>query len=280
MHIHIVSLPFDSGVKNVRMGNGPRYLLDAGLRQHLERQGHQVALTELDPAFDPLTPEPTIMLELNRQLATLVADALQRGAFPLVLAGSCYTAIGTVTGMGADRTGVFWFDSHADFNTPDTSGSGFLDGMAITMLTGRSWRHLLTGLADYQPVPENHVCLVGVRDIDPPERALLDTSAVQVVGPDGLEDDLQRALESLPDEVDRAYLHLDLDVLDPGTAKANALAALGGPDIAQTAGAIARIGAALPIRGMSLTAFDPGVGDGERVSGAARTLLEEALQWA
>jgi arginase len=108
----------------------------------------------------------------------------------------------------------------------------------------------------------------------------LDTSAVQAVGPDGLEDDLQRALESLPDEVDRAYLHLDLDVLDPGAAKANALAAPAGPNIAQTAAAIARIGAALPIRGMSLTAFDPGVGDGERVSGAARTLLEEALQWA
>jgi len=260
------------------MGNGPRYLLEAGLQQHLEGHGHQVALTEINPAFDPLTPEPTIMLELNRQLATVVKDGLRRGAFPLILAGSCYTAVGTVTGMGANRTGVFWFDSHADFNTPETSGSGFLDGMAITMLTGRSWQHLLTGLTDYQPVPESHICLVGVRDIDPPERALLDSSAVQVVGPDGFEGDLRRALNSLPDEIDQAYIHLDLDVLDPGTAKANALAANGGPDVAQTAGAITRIGAALPIRGMALTAFDPGVGDGERVSGVARTLLEEALQ--
>lgn len=278
MHIHIVSLPFDSGVKSVRMGNGPGYLLDAGLQQHLEGQGHQVALTELDPAFDPLTPEPTIMLELNRQLATVVADALRRGAFPLILAGSCYTAIGTVTGMGAHRTGVFWFDSHADFNTPDTSGSGFLDGMAVTMLAGRSWQHLLTGLANYQPVPENHVCLVGARDIDPPEQALLHASAVQVVGPDGLDGDLQRVLKSLPGTIDQAYLHLDLDVLDPGTARANALAAPGGPDIAQTAAAIARIGAALPIRGMALSAFDPSIGDGERVSGAAQALVGEALR--
>ena len=107
MHIDIVSVPFDSGVRNVRMGNGPQYLLDAGLRDHLEGQGHRVAMTELDPAFDPLTPEPTIMLELNRQLAEAVADTLRRGAFPLVLAGSCYTAIGTVTGMGANRTSVF-----------------------------------------------------------------------------------------------------------------------------------------------------------------------------
>lgn len=278
MHIHIVSLPFDSGVRNVRMGNGPRYLLDAGLPEHLQGQGHQVEITEINPALDPLTPEPTIMLQLNRQLATVVADALRNDAFPLVLAGSCYTAIGTVTGMGADRTGVFWFDSHADFNTPDTSGSGFLDGMAITMLTGRSWRHLLTGLADYQPVPENHVCLVGVRDIDPAERALLDTSAVQVVGPDGLAGDLQRVLTSLPSTIDQAYLHLDLDVLDPDTARANALTAPDGPDIAQTAAAIALIGAALPIRGMALSAFDPGIGDGERVSGAAWTLVEQALR--
>jgi len=278
MHIHIVSLPFDSGVRNVRMGNGPRYLLDAGLRQHLEGNGHQVALTELHPTFDPLTPEPTIMLELNRQLATVVGDALRRGAFPLILAGSCYTAVGTVTGMGADRTGVFWFDSHADFNTPDTSGSGFLDGMAITMLAGRSWQHLLTELANYQPVPENHICLVGARDIDPPEQALLDASAVHVVGPDGLDGDLQRVLKSLPGRIDQAYIHLDLDVLDPAAARANGLAAPGGPDIAQTAAAIARIGAALPIRGMALSAFDPGIGDGERVSGAAQALVEEALR--
>jgi hypothetical protein len=48
--------------------------------------------------------------------------------------------------------------------------------------------------------------------------------------------------------------------------------------MAQAAGAITRIGRALPIRGMALTAFDPGIGDGERVSGATRTLLEKALQ--
>ncbi|MEE8060359.1 MAG: arginase family protein [Gemmatimonadales bacterium] len=278
MHLHIVSVPFDSGVRNVRMGNGPQYLLAAGLREHLEGQGHQVTITELDPAFDPLTPEPTIMLELNRQLAGVVADALRRGAFPLVLAGSCYTAVGTVTGMGSNRTGVFWFDSHGDFNTPDTSGSGFLDGMAITMLAGRSWQHLLAGLANYRPVPESHICLVGVRDIDPPERALLDASAVQALGPDQLDRGLQRVLEGLPGEIDQIYLHLDLDVLDPEVAKANALAAPGGPDVAQTAGAIARIGAALPIRGMALTAFDPGLGDAERVSRAARTLVEAALR--
>lgn len=278
MHLHIVSVPFDSGVRNARMGNGPQYLLAAGLREHLEGQGHKVTITELDPAFDPLTPEPTIMLELNRQLAGVVADALRRGAFPLVLAGSCYTAVGTVTGMGADSTGVFWFDSHGDFNTPDTSGSGFLDGMAITMLAGRSWQHLLAGLANYRPVPESHICLVGVRDIDPPERALLDASAVQALGPDQLDRGLERVLEGLPGEIDQIYLHLDLDVLDPEVAKANALAAPGGPDVAQTAGAIARIGAALPIRGMALTAFDPGLGDAERVSRAARTLIEAALR--
>ena len=277
MDIHIIAVPFDSGVSNVRMGNGPGYLLEAGLRAHLEEHGHQVTITELDPAFDPLTPEPTIMVELNRQLAIVVAETIRRGAFPLVLAGSCYTAIGTVMGMGSDRTGIFWFDSHGDFNTPDTSGSGFLDGMAITMLTGGSWQQLLRGWTSYRPIPENHVCLLGVRDLDPLERELLLASAVTFLGPAELEADLIRVITGLVGEIDRVYLHLDLDVLDPGTARANALAAPNGPDLAQTSAAIAEIAAALPIRGMALTAFDPGIGDAERVSQAAQSLIKLVL---
>jgi arginase len=277
MRIDIVSVPFDSGKRDVRMGNGPRHLLESGLAEYIESLGHQVVTTTIGPALDPLTPEPSVMVELNRQVAAAVTEALASGGFPLILAGSCYTAVGTVTGMGTERTGVFWFDAHGDFNTPDTSGSGFLDGMAITMLTGRSWKGLMTGLTGYRPVPESHVCLMGARDIDPPERALLDASAVQAVGPDQFNHGLKGVLENLPVEVDQIYLHLDLDVLDPGVAKANALAAPGGPDILQTAEAIAKIGAAVPIRAMALTAFDPGIGDAERVTEAARALLEAAL---
>lgn len=277
MRIDIISVPFDSGQRDVRMGNGPRHLLDSGLAEYVESLGHDVGTTTIDPTFDALTPEPGIMVELNRQVATAVTDALASGSFPLVLAGSCYMAVGTVTAMGAGRTGVFWFDSHGDFNTPDTSAGGFLDGMAITILTGRSWKASTAGLPGYRPVPESHVYLMGARDIDPLERALLDTSAVQEVGPDQFEHGLTSVLENLPVEIDQIYLHLDLDVLDPGVAKANALAAPGGPDVLQAAEAIAKIGVALPIRAMALTAFDPGVGDAGRVSEAARALVEAAL---
>ena len=72
MNIHILSAPFDSGVKNVRMGCGPGYLLDAGLESHLAANGHESSVTELDPTL----PEAYWLL---------AAAHAQQGRFDLAL---------------------------------------------------------------------------------------------------------------------------------------------------------------------------------------------------
>jgi len=102
-------------------------------------------------------------------VAAEVGQAMESASFPVILAGSCYTAIGTLTGLGPDPVGVFWFDSHGDCNTPETTGSGFLDGMAVATLTGRCWNRLLEDLEGFRPTADHQVCLVGVRDLDEAE---------------------------------------------------------------------------------------------------------------
>lgn len=81
--------------------------------------------------------------DLDRQLAVSVAATVARGVFPLTLAGNCISSVGTLGGLGAGPTGVLWFDAHGDFNTPESTVGGFLDGMALATVTGRCW----TGLA-------------------------------------------------------------------------------------------------------------------------------------
>ena len=74
---------------------------------------------------------------------TRVRLARQDGAFPVVLSGSCFAAVGVVAGLEESEPSVVWFDAHADFNEPVTSVSGYFDGMGLAVLTGSAWQGLL-----------------------------------------------------------------------------------------------------------------------------------------
>lgn len=136
-----------------------------------------------------------------------VDDALAADRFPLLVAGDCSIAMTTLAAVRRHRPDarVLWLDAHGDFNTPSTTGSGFLGGMSLAGAVGE-WD---PGLA--APVPPESVVMAGVRDLDPEEREALERSPVTVVGA-GLD-----TLVHVQNELDRApvFIHLDVDVLDP-----------------------------------------------------------------
>jgi arginase len=137
-----------------------------------------------------------------------IDDALAAGGFPLLVAGDCAIALTTLAAVRRHRPDarVLWLDAHGDFNTPETTGSGFLGGMSLSGAVGE-WD---AGLGA-QPFPADHVVMAGVRDLDAQERELLERSDVTVVGA-GLD-----TLVAVQNKLDRApvYIHLDVDVLDP-----------------------------------------------------------------
>jgi arginase family enzyme len=132
-----------------------------------------------------------------------VDDALVAGRFPVLVAGDCSIAATTLPTVArhAPTAYVLWLDAHGDFNTPETSPSGYLGGMCLAAACGR-WD---AGLTDTTLDPLR-VVLCGVRDLDGRESALLETGGVRNVRPSQLGDEL--------DGKD-VYVHLDLDVLDP-----------------------------------------------------------------
>jgi arginase family enzyme len=117
-------------------------------------------------------------------------------ARPLVLGGCCCSHVGAARGLATrgGRLGIVWLDAHGDLNTPETSPSGNAWGMPLRMI-------LDDGL-----VEAADVALVGTRNLDPPEAEYLRET--------GIDDSLDRAL----DGVERVYIALDADVLDPGEA--------------------------------------------------------------
>jgi len=258
MDIQLLAVPYDSGNRGMRMGAGPEWLLDAGLERVLRENGHTVH-TRIAELTADWQAEIQTSFELMRMLSAAVREARESGRFPIVLAGNCNTAVGTLAGLGAQSTGVAWFDAHGDFNTPETTRSGFLDGTAVAIITGRCWTQLAATVPEFAPIPDDRVCLIGTRDLDSLESALLDESSVDIVEPRQLRSSLPRVLEKIREQVDSMYVHLDLDVLDSAVAAANSYAISGGLTLEDLDHALAQIAARFRIAGLTLSAYDPAV---------------------
>jgi arginase len=277
MEIQLLVVPYDSANRGARMGAGPEALLAAGLPQALRDAGHDVHVKLAELPADSWKAEIGTAFELMRMISIAVREAREANRLPIVLAGNCNTAVGTLAGLGNASTGVVWFDAHADFNTPETTASGFLDGTAVAMLTGRCWKTIAATVPDFQPLSDQQVCLVGTRDIDALEHALLDESNVSVVESRALRSGLRRALSSVNEHVDQVYVHLDLDVIDSDVASANTFAVAGGLTLDDMDYALSEIAQTLRIAGVALTAYDPAADtDGAAAAAAIRLVCTAA----
>jgi arginase len=182
--------------------------------------------------------------------------------------------VGTLAGLSGAPT-VLWLDAHGDFNTPETTASGFLDGMALAVIAGRCWANLARTVPGFRPVPEHDVVLLGARELDTAERLLLDGSEIARLSPEQVPADLSPVLAKWSGR--EAYVHLDLDALDPVAGRANALAAPGGSSVEEMCAALEQIGRTLRVQAVALTAYDPLCGSEGRICRAAFRLLNALL---
>jgi arginase len=277
MDIQLLAVPYDSGNRGARMGAGPERLLEVGLERVLRDGGHTVHTRIAELSAGAWQAEIQTSFELMRMLAGAVGEACAAGRFPIVLAGNCSTAVGTLTALG--DVGVAWFDAHGDFNTPETTTTGFLDGTALAIITGRCWKQLADTVG-FRPVPDERVCLIGTRDLDSLESTLLADSNIDVIEPNKLRSDLPRTLNSIGQHVERMYVHLDLDVVDSAVAPANSYAVAGGLTIEDVEHAVSLIAGEFQIAGITLSAYDPAVDTSGQAAQAAIRIISTAARVA
>jgi arginase len=210
-----------------------------------------------------------------RELAGSVRETVAAGAMPVVLAVNCYTALGTVAGLDTPTDlGVVWFDGHSDFDTPDVTGDGFIDGMGLAMLTGSGWDALRASVRGLRPVPGTNVVLVGARKLDSDEEERLAASGISHVRPG---QPLDGALDRLAEHVRGVYLHVDLDVLDPSEGRANMVAREGGLSAVDLVSAVEAVRKRFEIRAMAFTAYVPDCDPELRIPPIARAVLEQVM---
>jgi len=238
----------------------PWALRDAGLPKRLADASHEVLETVAmsEAAF----PEETRSgFDLAGQIAADVAKARAEGELPVILCGSCtVAALAGVAGLGGgEDVGIAWFDAHPNLNTPDTSTSGLLEGMALAIATGQAWNKLATSCAGLAPASLHRTALYGARDIDPPEQRLIDRYQVPIAT------DASTVNARLHGTA-TTYVHLDMDVHDAVDVRTTNSAISNGPNVASVRAALTsleRIGA------IAVTGLDPAAPDARKATDIA-----------
>ena len=256
MNIDVLVVPYDSAKRSERMGAGPQALMDAGLISRLEARGHDVRRIAIDPPVGAWRAEIRTAFDLAAALADAARGALSAGRLPLILSGNCGVAAhGACAALGSE-TVVLWADAHGEFNTPDTTVGGFLDGMGLATLTGRCWTTIARRIPGFAPIDEERIWLVGARDLDPLGADALDHSAVHRVPAKEIGASVVEAMSSVGPNAP-LYLHLDADVLDSSEGRANQFAVAGGASANQLVQLCAALRSHRPPAAMTIASYDP-----------------------
>jgi arginase len=128
--------------------------------------------------------------------------------------GDCSVEIAPVSYLNRLYNGslaVVWLDAHGDLNTPESSPSRNFHGMPLRCLLGEGDEAVLEQC--FSALSPKQVVMAGCRELDRPEEDYIQANNIPVV----------RAgeLGRLNDVIGRTgfnnlYVHVDLDVIDPG----------------------------------------------------------------
>ena len=199
-----------------------------GLVKALEREGLEVTdlgdvrLQKLSRDGGPENYRNSTYFAKATERIRRTAERLPEREFAIFLGGECSLVMGSLSGMEgrrSGRAGMLWMDAHGDFNTPETTPSGFIGGMCLALACGRG-PPLLRGTEESGPLlREDAVVHLGSRALDRQEERAMKESGMMLVSAKelkrGVSDYGRSAAKLLSDRCDWCVLHIDLDVIDP-----------------------------------------------------------------
>jgi arginase len=228
--IQLIGAPMDLGQNHRGVDMGPSAIRYAGLEESLIRLGYTVR----DLGNLPV-PQRHGLGKLDREklysaihqgcemVCEAACNAMQAQKSAIFLGGDHTIAIGSISGLTCKQElGVLWIDAHGDSNTPQSSLTGNIHGMPLSVLLGHGHAELVNvGGKGAKLRPEN-VVLVGVRDFDPSEKKFLNDLGVHIltmrnIDERGMGKVMQEALHKLS-HCQQLHVSLDMDCLDPQTA--------------------------------------------------------------
>ncbi|HKW79327.1 MAG TPA: arginase [Candidatus Limnocylindria bacterium] len=289
--VEIIGVPMDLGGNRRGVDMGPSAIRYADLERRLRRMGIAVRdrgnLIVPDPGQERAhRPDPKAhfhqeIVAVAEELAERVADAVRRGAIPLVLGGDHSVAMGTLAGLAraGKRAGVIWMDAHPDINSPETTSSGNVHGMPFAVALGLAsapFPKSLRGSADARCA-----ALVGIRDVDEGERDNIKRSGVTAltiadVDRLGMASVMERAI-AVASRCDGIHLSLDMDVIDPNEAPGVGTPVRGGITYREAQLAMEMVAATGKLWSVEVTEVNPILDRANATASLAVELIASAL---
>jgi arginase len=250
--VDVIKNPYSGARNTPELSTNPDYIHAAGLERLIGEWGGEL----IRPVQDiRLTAEQerqygewNRMALANANFAEVVREGLQDDLITIGLEANCNDLLGMLSGLKYDsdgnarRVGLVFYDSHGDFNIPETTLSGMLGGMPVAVAAGHALHNLrqTTGLAE--PLPMSDIMWGGVRDLDPLEADRFreyEVRQISVRDIREISDNFRKQFAALADEVDVVYVHVDMDVLEPNEVPGHGLTVPDGPSSKALAAAIA-----------------------------------------
>jgi len=237
---------------------GPNTMANGGIMDSLARIGATVRVSEskLTAAQDSEYGAWKRLGWALGDFAQNVAQNQRDGYFTVGLYATCPSMPGMVAGLEHSgpnsrplRVGMLWLDAHPDFNTPETTRSGSMGGMPVAIATGRALKNLRLDATLDPPLRDEDVVMGAVRLTDPLEQDLLDHSRIQQLSVNDIRHitpAVWAQLDRLNAQVDKLYIHIDMDVLDPREVSMHVNKVPGGPSSEELAALFEQIFARYP----------------------------------
>jgi arginase len=233
-HVRLIGFPMDLGASRRGVDMGPSAIRIAGAAERLRALGHIVDESHnIDVPQREELPEsrsgPQYIATITAacaQLALETAQATRDGILPVTLGGDHSLAAGSVAGVATalaergERAGLVWLDAHSDIHTPGTSASGNIHGMPVAHLLGHGDEGLASIAVPRPAVLPANVVMVGLRDVDEPEREHIREWGVTAftmrdIDERGIAAVMRDALEIASSGTAGVHVSLDVDFLDP-----------------------------------------------------------------
>lgn len=249
--VDVIKNPY-GGSRNVpELSTNPDYIHAAGLERLIGEWGGELIRpiqdVRLKPEQERQYGEWNRMALANANFAEIVREGLQDNLITVGLEANCNDLLGMLAGLKYDsegnarRVGLVFYDSHGDFNVPETTLSGMLGGMPVAVAAGHALHNLRNTAGLAEPLPMSHIMWGGVRDLDPLEADRFREYEVRQVSVQDIRDisaNFRRQFNALADEVDVVYVHVDMDVLEPDEVPGHGLTVPDGPSSKALAAAI------------------------------------------
>jgi arginase len=269
---YLVGAPWDCSGTGRGEQQAPGVLRRAGLSALVAADFGDAATRIGSTARDPATGVRALpeTVAATRELARTLDAAARRhpGMRPLVVGGDCSLLFGVFAHL-REPAGLCYVDGHPDYGTGHTSETGETADLDLAVLTGDGPAEL----AGAGPlVAVERVALIGHRTegLDPESAAELGRVPAEMftVGAPEVLRDPGRAGRAVAEWGSALgvplWLHLDVDVLDPGALPAVTYPQPGGPDFDQLAALLAPVAAAPRLIGLSVADFRPDLDPGGR----------------